>query len=186
MECVSAITESIDIIYQKKLQFMCEHDKKLTGSERNQLEDESEKLSKIVNLGVRSGENDAEIEINSAVFQRLKVNFEKDFPLLTEIVQILFPGDSFDRKEKGAIHALSLLVSLKNRQCRNDITLIFTLMLVSFGAGCRMVNMLNKIGVTIHWDTLMNFLDKQMEKKVSHIASLTPKELLLLLLMDNI
>ncbi|CAB4020812.1 BRCA1-associated RING domain 1 [Paramuricea clavata] len=46
--------------------------------------------------------------------------------------------------------------------------------------------MLNKIGLTIHWDTLMNFLDKQLDKKTAHITSLTPKELPLLLLMDNI
>ena len=49
-----------------------------------------------------------------------------------------------------------------------------------------MVNMLNKIGLTIHWDTLMNFLDKQLDKKIAHVTSRTPKELPLLLLMDNI
>ena len=59
-------------------------------------------------------------------------------------------------------------------------------MLVSFGAGCRMVNMLNKIGLTIHWDTLMNFLDKKLEKKIDYVTSITPQKLPLLLLMDNV
>lgn len=63
MECVSNLTESIDIIYEKELQFMYDHDKKLSAGERGQLVDEFEKLSKLVNLGVRSRENDAEVEI---------------------------------------------------------------------------------------------------------------------------
>ncbi len=67
-------------------------------------------------------------------------DFEKNCPILIDILHDLFPYDeSCDNKGKGAIHALSLLASLKNKQCRNDITL----MLISFGAGCRMVNMLS-------------------------------------------
>ena len=95
----------------------------------------------------------------------------------------LFPCDNSDRKEKGAAHALALPASLRNRQC---MKLIFTLMLVSFGAGCRMVNMLNKIGLTLHWLTIMNFLDKQLQKKIEHVKLKTPQYLPLLLLMDNI
>ena len=45
--------------------------------------------------------------------------------------------------------------------------------------------MLNKVGLTIHWDTLMNFFDEQL-KKQDLITSQTPAELPLLLLMDNI
>ena len=63
---------------------------------------------------------------------------------------------------------------------------MFTLMLVSFDAGCRMVNMLNKIGLTLHWDTIMNFLDKQLQKKIEHVKLKTPQDLPLSLLMDNI
>jgi hypothetical protein len=177
MDCVSALSENIDILYEKELEFLLQHDKKLSASEQGPLVDEFQKLSNIVNLGVRSGESIAEVQINSSVFQNLQLNVKKDCPILTGIIEV---------KEKGAIHALALLASLRNKQCRNDITLMFTIMLVSFGAGCRMVNMLNKIGLTIHWDTLMNFLDKQLDKKTAHITSLTPKELPLLLLMDNI
>ena len=139
-------------------------------------------------MGIISGENIAEVQINSDVFQNLQINDKNDCPILTEIIQLLFPCDSSDRKEKGAIHALALLASLRNKQCRHDITLVFTAMLVSFGAGCRMVNMLNKIGPTIHWDTLMNFLDKQLDKKIAHVTSRTRAEhrLLLLDLMGNI
>jgi hypothetical protein len=68
--------------------------------------------------------------------------------LLTSVVRTLFSKDASNRKEKGTIHALCLLMSLRNNQCRNDITLFFTILLISYGAGNRMVNMLNKIGLT--------------------------------------
>ena len=78
---VSAFTESIDIIYEKELQFMCEHDKKLSVGEKSQLVEKFEKLTKITNLVIRSGENVAEVEIHSKVFQNLKANFVKDCAL---------------------------------------------------------------------------------------------------------
>ena len=59
-------------------------------------------------------------------------------------------------------------------------------MLVSYGAGCRMINMLNKCGLTVHWDTLMNFLDDQLERKIKHVENLTPQKIPLLLLIDNV
>ena len=66
----------------------------------------------------------------------LKLTFERACPLMTDIMHTLFPQkDTPDQKEKGVIPALSLLVSLKSKQCRNDILLIFTLMLISYGAG---------------------------------------------------
>ena len=126
-------------------------------------------LSSIVNLGIRSGEYIAEVHVNSEVFENFRVNIKRDCPILTNIIQLLFPCDNSDRKEKGAANALALLASFRNRQCRNDITLMCTLMLVSFGADCRMVNMLNKI-LTLHWDTIMNFIDKQLQKKIEHVS----------------
>ena len=40
--------------------------------------------------------------------------------------------------------------------------------------------------LTIHWDTLMNVFDKELEKNQDYISSQTPTELPLLLLIDNI
>lgn len=187
MDCVSTLTNNIDIMYEKELEFLQERGKVLSASEKSPLVEEFEKLSSIVNLGIRSGTNVAEVELSSSLFENFKADFEKNCPILSNILHVLFPSNEHsDKKEKGAIHALALLASLRNKQCRNDITLIFSLMLISFGAGCRMIIMLNKIGITLHWDTLMNFLDKQLEKKMLYVKSLTPPDVPLLLLMDNI
>ena len=111
----------------------------------------------------------------------------QECPMLTKIVKCLFPDTEMtDRKSKCAVHALSLLTSLRNCHCKNDIILLFTIMLVSYGAGCRMINMLNECGLTVHWDTLMNFLNDQLEWKIEHVENLTPQKIPLLLLIDNV
>ena len=46
--------------------------------------------------------------------------------------------------------------------------------------------MLNKCGLTDHWDILMNFLDDQLERKIKHVETLTPQKIPLLLLIDNV
>lgn len=189
MESVSKISSSIDSIYERELNtlLLSKNDPKVSVSEREAIVSEYEKLMELVNLGIRTGENSAEEQITATTFANLKLDFTKECPMLTEIVQCLFPDtERTDRKSKCAIHALSLLTSLRNRHCRNDISLMFTIMLVSYGAGCRMINTLNKCGLTVHWDTLMNFLDKQLKAKMKHVATLTPQEMPLLLLMDNV
>ena len=46
--------------------------------------------------------------------------------------------------------------------------------------------MLNKIGLTVHWSTVMNFLDKQLTLLEKSVQSKTPLQVPLILLMDNI
>ena len=77
-------------------------------------------------------------------------------------------------------------MSLKNSHCKNDVTLIFTLMLVSHGAEARLVNMLNLIGVTMHWNTLMGFLDKHKKNREIELQSKISMEKPIIVLMDNI
>ena len=101
MDCVSALSERIDILYEKELEFLSKHDKKLFASEQGPLVDEFQKLSNIVNFGIRSGENIAEVQINSDVFQNLQINIKNDCPIVTETIQLLFPFDCSDRKKRG-------------------------------------------------------------------------------------
>jgi hypothetical protein len=189
MESISKITDSIDAIYERELKLLLqrETDKKISASERSTIVLEYDRLSTLVNLGIRSGVNSPEEQVTGETFRNLKLDFVRECPMLTEIVQCLFPDTEMtDRKSKCAVHALSLLTSLRNRHCKNDVTLLFTMMLVSYGAGCRMINILNKCGLTIHWDTLMNYLDSQLERKKKYVTSLTPQEIPLLLLIDNV
>ena len=59
-------------------------------------------------------------------------------------------------------------------------------MLVSRGAGARLVNMPNLIGVTMHWNTLMRFLDKHNKNREIELQSKISMEKPIIVLMDNI
>ena len=151
----------------------------LSESDKAKLSADVETISGCVNIGLRSGDCDTEVLLQDNIFETLVERVSQDCPFLYDIVKCIFPTDN-ERKNKGSVHALSLLMSLKKCHCQNDITLVFTIMLVAHGSGARLVNMLNRIGVTIHWNTLMRFLDRRQVKKVQNYKqSLLQKSLLL-------
>ena len=189
MESITQLTNCVDRIYERELKVLLQSspDNSLSATETSVMISEYDKLSELVDLGIRRGATSLEETVSSDMFNNLKLNFTRDCPLLTCVIQSLFPESEIsDWKPKCAIHALSLLTSLQNRHCRNDVTLFFTILLVSYGAGCRMVNILNKCCLTLHWNTLMNYLDQQLEDKTKRVSASTPQEMPLLLLIDNV
>ena len=58
MESISSITECIDKIYERELKFLLqmETDGKISASERSVIVEEFDRLSTLVNLGIRTGE----------------------------------------------------------------------------------------------------------------------------------
>ena len=183
-ELLTAHSEILDQLYEREIQHLMStnNSSTLSQSDKVKLTEEVELLSKTLSFGLRSGEG---VFINEEIFIDLVNNVAEKFPFLFDIVKTLFPTND-RRKEKGAVHSLSLLMSLRNNQCQNDVTLVFTILLVAYGAGTRMVNMLNKIGLTLHWDTLMSFLDKYNKKKFEKLHLNIPAEKPLFLLLDNV
>ena len=152
--------ETLDKLYEKEIKSLIVERERPSLSEldKTKLSADVETLAGSVNTGLRSGGCDTEVLLESNIFEKLVERVSRDCPFLYDIVKCIFPTDN-ERKKRGAVHSLSLLMSLKNSHCENDITLVFTIMLVAHGAGARLVNMVNHIGVTIHWNTLMRFLD---------------------------
>ena len=180
-ELVTTHSQLLDKVYAREIQFLVStNDSSLSTSEKTKLTEEVELLSKSLSFGLRS-----EGCINEDIFADLVNNVAEKFPFLFDIVKTLFPTDD-QRKEKGAVHSLSLLMSLRNNKCKNDVTLIFTILLAAYGAGTRMVNMLNKIGLTLHWDTLMSFLDSYNKAKFLKLHSNIPAEKPIFLMLDNV
>ena len=91
-----------------------------------------------------------------------------------------------ETRVKSAVHALAILVSLKSQKICNDFKLMFTLLCISFGAGCRFIGMLNHVGLTVSWQTVMKYFEKQEKKLEENIKLITPANVPLILLMDNI
>ena len=66
-------------------------------------------------------------------------------------MKTLFPVDEAvhtKKKELSFAHAISLLMSLRNKNLKNDVKLCFSLLLQSFGVGCRLMNFLAKMSMT--------------------------------------
>ena len=67
------------------------------------------------------------------------VDFKNDCLLLSDVMQTLFITDDDDsmskRKELSFVHAMALLMNLKNKDLKNDVKLLFSILLLSFGVG---------------------------------------------------
>ena len=50
----------------------------------------------------------------------------------------------------------------------------------------RFINMLNHVGLSVSWDTLMNFFDSRMTKFEEYLESVAPDNVPIMLLLDNI
>ena len=78
---------------------------------------------------------------------------------------------------KSAVHAIAILVSLKNQKIKNDFKLMFTFLCISFGAGCRFIGMLNHLGLTVSWQTAMKFFDDKMKRQKQHLDEISLKDI---------
>ena len=128
-------------------------------------------------------------------FQDLLENVSDSFLLIMEILEILVLPSTSNKnniitneyKVKGASLALAILMNLRNYHLKNDVLLLFLLFSISFGAGMRFINMLHTAtGVCQHWDTTINFFDKQLKTLDSQVKKLFPNEVPMVLLKDNI
>ena len=129
-------------------------------------------------------------EFNS-MFAGLTENVEKNCPLLFNIIDtILLHRDvetaSAKIRVKSAVHAIAILISLRSQKIKNDFKVIFTCLCISFGAGCRFIGMLNHLGLTVSWQTAMKFFDEKMKMQEEDLAKITPENVPVMLLIDNI
>ena len=119
----------------------------------------------------------------------LRSDFEEDFPLLSDLMRTLFPvvaGGHTRRKELSFTHAISILMSLKDKDLRNDIKLCFSVLFLSYGVGCRLMNFLCKMSLTYNWETIGRYLDSYIENKLQYIKNDAPPEVPIILFIDNI
>ena len=127
----------------------------------------------------------------SGIFSSLTGNLRENCPLLFNVLDtILLQGkeDSAvsERHVKSAVHSLAILVSLRSQKIPNDFKLLFTCLCISFGAGLRFISMLNHLGLTVSWERAMKFFDKRKMKQERDLANLSPVDIPVILLIDNI
>jgi hypothetical protein len=115
MESITQLTNCVDRIYERELKVLLQSspDNSLSATETSVMISEYDKLSELVDLGIRRGATSLEETVSSDMFNNLKLNFTRDCPLLTCVIQSLFPESEIsDWKPKCAIHALSIIDKL--------------------------------------------------------------------------
>ena len=132
----------------------------ITDLQQQQIEKEIKEMEEMCELGMKK-DGGAQDVFDSKVFDDLLSNFNDKCPLLHSILQTLLVTDQRKRVYKSpeykltcGIHALSLLLSVRNKKCKNGVRLLLGLVCVTFGAGKQLMNLLNHIGLTPHWDTM--------------------------------
>ena len=80
------------------------------------------------------------------------VHFKNDCPLLSDVMQTLFITDDDDsmgkRKQLSFVHAMALLMNLKNKDLNNDVKLLFSILMLSYGVGQRLMNLLSRMKIS--------------------------------------
>lgn len=132
----------------------------LSTSQKEQILNEVKELECLCSIGLKL-DGDISQAVDDGLFRRLLENVKDTCPLIYSILQCLLVSDtrkrvhkSPDYKMKCGINALALLLSVRNQKFNNDVRLVFGLLCISYGAGKQFVNLLHKIGLTPHWDTM--------------------------------
>ena len=89
-------------------------------------------------------------------------NIQDHCPLINSILDSLVGSSKPERnvmktneyKFKCASHALAALLNIRSSKTSSEFPLLFGLLCISYGGGKQFINMLNAIGLSLHWDTM--------------------------------
>ena len=135
----------------------------LSNQQKTTLIKEIKTLEEICNVGVRSQmTSDANELITLLLFKNFADSVQEKCPLLRNIVECLVISNPNERNVQKTNehkllcghHALALLLNVTNPNCCNDFPLLFGLLCFSYGAGKQFINMLQSIGLSLHFDSL--------------------------------
>ncbi|XP_078621279.1 uncharacterized protein LOC144887753 [Branchiostoma floridae x Branchiostoma japonicum] len=158
-------------LYKEHAESLNEHMKSgyhLSLEQRTRLSEEMKKFESMVNLGVRDRVID---EVPETFFSHLAESLHESCPLIHSILWTLIVTDRSSKnklktdavKLKSATHALCGLLDLRSARASNDVSILFGLVAVSYGAGKQFVSLLQHLGLSESWDTLMGFMGERLK-----------------------
>lgn len=191
-ERVQELQNSLTALLQKEVNRLIENQSKcetLCAHETIQLNDEITVFIKYLNRNIESKTLSG--DDFSGMFSSITNDLRQNCPLLFNILDTILlqkrdQREVSERRVKRAVHSLAILLSLKSQKIPNDFKLMFTCLCISFGAGLRFISMLNHLGLTVSWEKAMKFFDSRRMKQVKDIATLTPADIPVILMIDNI
>lgn len=126
----------------------------------HKLKQEVAYLSQLTNMGVRT---QCISTIHANIFQKIVQTLKNECPLVHHILENIVLVSTVERntiktndqKMKMAANLLMTgLLNIRNSRLQNDFAFLFGVLLVSYGAGPAYLNMLQSLGITVHWKTM--------------------------------
>eukprot|EP00112_Aurelia_sp_Birch-Aquarium-sp1_P005270 Seg1598.4 transcript_id=Seg1598.4/GoldUCD/mRNA.D3Y31 product="Potassium channel AKT3" protein_id=Seg1598.4/GoldUCD/D3Y31 len=181
----------LEKLYESEIQRLSKFSDSLIVPQSEQLCKEIDVFTKILDFDLEKIEEDIDCTKLHFKLRDLPKDVKDGCPLIYNIVEalLLTKNDQSVQNEvrvRSAVHAIALLLSLRNQKIQNNFKLMFTILCVSYGAGQRFVGMLNHVGLCISWQKFVDFLDKRLKQKEVLIKRRVQDLKPIILLMDNI
>lgn len=129
----------------------------LSLSERKQITYEVQRTKEILTLGIRSKQTvDVLNVLDPSLFNKLLEKLKAQCLTIVNVLEQFVLTSNASRntrktehtKLKASIHLLSSLMDIRDQNGANDLQIIFGLLCLSFGAGPRIIEVLQHLGLT--------------------------------------
>ena len=135
----------------------------LSISEKDVIKSEINMAKQVFDLGIRgSGTKDLTAIINPSLFEVILGKLHDDCPTIVSVLEQLVLSPNAARniiktpemKMKAAVHLLASLIDVRDQNAKNDITILFGLLCLCFGAGPSMIGLLQRLGLSESYPVL--------------------------------
>ena len=185
------IIDSIIDIYSSEVDRLSKSEltSKLNRAQQNTIMMELNKLSTSFNLELSIYKKR---DIPYDLLETITNKIEKDCPFLHNIINTMIIDESTigcnkietpAKKHKRAIQHLSSLLQICSKFSENDLSLLFGLVCISYGAGQKFITFLNKLGLSKSWEVLLGFMEERLKSSLKSSPSLFRQQNLLCTLL---
>ncbi|CAB3983671.1 Hypothetical predicted protein [Paramuricea clavata] len=148
----------------------------------------------IFNLKIRENKRKDISEVfNPLLFQQLLVDIKNACPTITAVLELLVLTKNTSRnvlktenvKMKAAVHLLASMMDIHDQHGNNDIPLLFGLLCLCYGAGPSLIRMLQCLGLSESFPTLISILKTQLASYKEVIGQRLSNQLPVITYQDN-
>lgn len=162
-------------VYQDIIARISPEEKKdcLTLHQQMAIKDEMKLFEKVCEKDIRTGSSLQSFEnIHPALFKDILAEVGANCPLIHEILETLVVTNPRSRnilktnnhKMMCALQLLGFMSNIRNSNARVCFPLMFGILCISYGAGKRFIDMLQSMGLSLHWNTM--YVKQQSDYKI--------------------
>lgn len=121
------------------------------------------KYLRLCDLNTRDGSaKEAFNSVTPALFQEFTKAVQENCPFIHEVIEALVVSNLHKRnvyktnshKMLCGLQSLAFMVNIRNLKAGNSFPLLFGLLCISYGSGKQLIDMLQSMGLSLHWNTM--------------------------------